>query len=110
MKRIASNEVVKEGSVKKADVGADAIERLVKEWAKGDEERAGRWIKAISAQDVDDLQALKELCTNEEGWEGMLSDFNKSSETRMLATKLKLWKQSQPISPVAAMQIDREGK
>jgi hypothetical protein len=108
MKRIASKEVVKEGSVKKADVGANAIELLVKEWAHGNEERVGRWIKALNEQDIDHLQALIELSAVKDGWSKLLSDIRQSEN--MLATKLKLWKESQQTSPVEAMQIDRDSK
>jgi hypothetical protein len=108
MKRTASNEVIKEGAVKKADVGANAMEQLVKDWANGNEDDAKDWLAALNKQKIRHLQALKELSADEDGWIKLLSDVRQSEN--MLATKLKLWKQSQPISPVAAMQIDREGK
>ena len=108
MKRTASNEVVEEGAVKKANVDVNAMEQLVKEWAKGSEERVGRWIEALKRQDVDDLQALKELSADKDGWIKLLSDVRQSEN--LLATKLKSWKQSQPGSPVEGVPIDRDGK
>jgi hypothetical protein len=108
MKRIASDEVVKEGAVKKADVGANAMEQLVKEWAEGNEDDTKDWLAVLGKQKIRRLQSLKDLCTNEKGWEVVWSRIN--DEEPMLATKLKLWKESQPGSPVEGMQIDQDGK
>jgi hypothetical protein len=134
MKRTASQELAQGGTLKKLDVGSGGdkggigptassggevsdpvsaagggeLEHLVREWADGNDERVGRWIKALNEQDIENLQALRDLSTDDENWERVRS--NVGEKQPMLATKLKLWKESQPISPVEAMQIDGDGK
>ena len=115
MKRSASRDLQKKEKTKKVDHANDAIpivvaqgdelQDLVAGWADNNQERTGRWMKAMREQDIETMQALQELSSNEAGWNAMLLDFNVNAKTRMLATKLKIWKAQQGMFRFALLDF-----
>jgi len=100
MKRSASRDLQKKEKTKKVDHANDAIpivvaqgdelQDLVAGWADNNQERTGRWMKAMREQDIETMQALQELSSDEAGWDQLI--VNLRATQNMLATKLKIWK------------------
>ena len=122
MKRSASRDLQKKEKTKKVDHANDAIpivvaqggelRDLVAGWVgecgfEGDtaETMVSKWLHAFRLQGVGNHDALQELSSNEAGWNAMLLDFNVNAKTRMLATKLKIWKAQQGMFRFALLDF-----
>ena len=80
---------------KKQKTGEDEdLDSLLLKWSGGNKERQDRWKKVLQEADIDHAEALKQLASNTDGWDGMIKDFNNVPATRMLATNLEIWKKA----------------
>ena len=73
------------------------LDSLLLKWAKGsglNDGWASKWMEVLGATGVGNVEALKQLASNTDGWDGMIKDFNNVPATRMLATNLEIWKKA----------------